>query len=45
MAAGADIPESGTEAGFGMVNMLAGGVDGRLMAESQAADVRPEERG
>jgi hypothetical protein len=39
------MPESETEAGFGMVNTLAGGVDGRLMAELQAADVRPEERG
>jgi glyoxylase-like metal-dependent hydrolase (beta-lactamase superfamily II) len=27
----------------GMVNMLAGGVDGRLMAELQAAGVRPED--
>jgi glyoxylase-like metal-dependent hydrolase (beta-lactamase superfamily II) len=27
----------------GMVNMLAGGIDGRLLAELQAAGVRPEE--
>jgi len=27
----------------GMINMLAGGVDGRLMAELQAAGVRPED--